>query len=110
MGIMRRGSLNTEGAMASGEVTSPTLSSKDRRTRVGTRLVYFFPKLNKSIKLLMAGPFRGTYGFSLVATGLGRLSRLRSVTGAKCQLASMNFRIETWSLYACETWPALVWG
>jgi hypothetical protein len=31
------------------------------------------------------------------AIGLGRLSRLRALSGARRQLRSMNFRIETWS-------------
>ncbi len=93
-GIKRRSLLTAEGATDSGEVKSPTLS-QNMRQGWGTRFIYFFPKLNRSIKLPMAGLFSGTYGFSFVATGLGKLSRLRSVTGARCQLASMNFRIET---------------
>ena len=48
----------------------------------------------------MAGLFVGTYGLSAEATGLGKLSRLRVVTGGTAQFASMNFRIETWSEYS----------
>jgi len=42
--------------------------------------------------------FTGTYGLLLYVWGFGRLSRLRPVSGARCQLRSMNFRIEAWSL------------
>ena len=60
-----------------------------------TKTIHFLSKLNKSIKLPMAGLFRGTYGLSLLVMGFGKLSRLRLVTGASFQLASMNFKTET---------------
>ena len=56
---------------------------------------YLAEKLNRSNKSPMAGVFNGTYGLLLLATGLGKLSRLRVVTGARSQLRSTNFRIET---------------
>ena len=46
----------------------------------------------------------------MLGIGLGRLSRLRPVSGGSPQLYSMNFRIETWSLYWCEMCPAVVYG
>ena len=52
-------------------------------------------KLNKSNKSPIAGPFVGTYGSLGVVTGLGKLSRLRLVTGGKLQFLSMNLRMET---------------
>jgi hypothetical protein len=36
-------------------------------------------------------------GLLLLVTGLGKLSRLRPVSGASPQFASINFRIEAWS-------------
>ena len=45
----------------------------------------------------MAGLLSGTYSFFDEAIGLGKLSRLRVETVSIPQLASMNFRIETWS-------------
>src|SRR4030081_1398605 len=56
------------------------------------------PKWNRSIRLPIAGLFNGTYGLLWLVTGLGKLSRLRAVRGASPQLASMNFRIEAWSV------------
>jgi hypothetical protein len=53
----------------------------------------------------MAGPLTGAYLLGPRCTGLGRLSRLRLLTGARPQLRSMNLRIETWSVYSCETRP-----
>src|SRR5438105_15914887 len=55
------------------------------------------PKLNRSLRSPIAGLFNGTYGLLLLVMGLGKLSRLRAVSGASPQLASMNFRIEAWS-------------
>src|SRR5579883_798032 len=52
------------------------------------------PKLNRSMRLPMAGLFLGTYGLFLSARGFGRLSRLRSVRGFNPQFASMNFTTE----------------
>ena len=47
----------------------------------------------------IAGMFTGTYGSPACGViGLGRLSRLRCVSGFRCQLRSMNFAIETWSV------------
>ena len=51
-----------------------------------------------SIRSPIAGRLVGTYGLAGVATGFGRLSRLRVVTGLKPQFASMNFSVETWSV------------
>ena len=55
-------------------------------------------KSKKSIMSPIAGLLSGTYGLLLLATGLGKLSRLRLVSGESFQFASMNFRIETWSV------------
>ena len=68
----------------------------------------FPPKLNKSVRSPRAGLFDGAYGSVTLGIGLGRLSRLRSVIGGSAQLYSMNFKIETWSLYWCEMCPAEV--
>src|ERR1700704_5280634 len=56
------------------------------------------PKLNRSVRSPIAGLFNGTYGLLWLVTGLGKLSRLRAVSGASPQLDSMNFRIEAWSV------------
>ena len=53
------------------------------------------PKSNSSNRSLIAGLLSGTYGFSGNANGLGKLSRLRCVTGGKFQFRSMNLRMET---------------
>ena len=58
----------------------------------------------------MAGLFVGTYGLPLLAIGFGSLSRPNFVTGGSFQLASMNFKIETWSAYSCEMCPGAVNG
>jgi hypothetical protein len=46
-------------------------------------------------KSLIAGLFSGTYGFAKAVAGLGKLSRLRDVTGPTFQFLSMNLRMET---------------
>ena len=78
------------------------ISRTTPREKWGTRLAatYFLwgLKLNQSIMSPIAGLFNGTYGLSLAVTGLGKLSRPRLVTGLNPQFASMNFRIETWSV------------
>jgi hypothetical protein len=57
-------------------------------------------KVNMSNRSLIAGLFSGTYGLSFMVLGLGKLSRLRWLTGGKFQLRSMNFSRETWSEYS----------
>ena len=52
-------------------------------------------KSNSDIRSPIAGPFVGTYGSDPLATGFGRLSRLRPDSGGRPQLASMNFSTET---------------
>ena len=59
------------------------------------RLSRPLPKSNSSNRSLIAGLLSGTYGLLNSATGLGKLSRLRSVTGGKLQFRSMNLRIDT---------------
>jgi hypothetical protein len=54
-------------------------------------------KSNASNRSSSAGLLVGTYGLFFAIFGLGRLSRLRVVSGWSFQLRSMNFRIETWS-------------
>ncbi len=55
-------------------------------------------KSNMSNRSPTAGMFLGTYGWSGSMCGLGRLSRLRPVSGFKCQFRSMNFTTDAWSL------------
>ena len=47
----------------------------------------------------------GTYGLPTGEIGLGRLSRLRVVSGGKRQLRSMNLSSDAWSAYVCTTAP-----
>jgi hypothetical protein len=69
---------------------------RSRRNGPDMRLRYgAVGKLNRSNKSPMAGPFVGTYGSLDAVTGLGKLSRLRLVTGGKLQFLSMNLRMET---------------
>src|SRR5580700_5513758 len=69
---------------------------RSRRNGPDMRLRYgAVGKLNRSNKSPMAGPFVGTYGSLGAVTGLGKLSRLRLVTGGKLQFLSMNLRMET---------------
>src|SRR5579872_2808791 len=97
------------GATTEGEKLKRSADSKKRRQSrmrwltpvlAGTNVVCGYllagvPNVNMSIKSPMAGLFTGTYGLLAVATGLGKLSRLRLVTGFNPQLASMNFKTET---------------
>src|SRR5271170_7052231 len=73
-----------------------------RTSRRDRRLTYLPPptlapeaKSNSSNKSLIAGLLSGTYGLFGSANGLGKLSRLRCVTGGKFQFRSMNLRMET---------------
>src|SRR5215467_11412669 len=70
-------------------------TSRKMREKWGSGSEKIRQKVKKSNISPIAGEFSGTYGLALVATGLGKLSRLRVVTGARFQLRSMNFRIET---------------
>src|SRR5262249_50691488 len=54
-------------------------------------------KSNMSKRSLTAGMLSGTYGLLAATSGFGRLSRLRPVSGARCQLRSMNFTTDAWS-------------
>src|SRR5690242_741152 len=49
---------------------------------------------NIDIRSPTAGPLIGWYGWSGMATGSGRLSRLRGDNGGSRQLRSMNLRID----------------
>jgi hypothetical protein len=76
--------LNTGTQRIARKSNAPASLSKNADTRVGypsNYSDYGLGNLNKSIRLPMAGVFRGTWGLLLVAIGLGRLSRLRSLTG-----------------------------
>ena len=52
------------------------------------------PKSNMSNRSPIAGMLVGMYGELALMIGLGRLSRLRSVSGFSSQLRSMNFTTE----------------
>jgi len=55
-------------------------------------------KSKRSNRSLIAGLLVGAYLLAAVLyVGFGRLSRLRAEMVGRCQLCSMNFRIETWS-------------
>ena len=54
-------------------------------------------KSNALNRSSIAGLLVGTYGFSFVAFGFGRLSRLRAVSGDSLKFRSINFVMETWS-------------
>src|SRR6516165_288841 len=54
-------------------------------------------KSNMSKRSPIAGMLTGTYGLPPAVMGLGRLSRVRAVSGFKRQLRSMNFSTDAWS-------------
>ena len=59
-------------------------------------------KSNASNRSSSAGLLVGTYGLFFAIFGLGRLSRLRVVSGWSFQLRSMNLRIEVKSAVSAE--------
>src|SRR5271165_611191 len=71
------------------------LRRKAEARALGRRVAFRGQNRNRFIRSPMAGRLDGTYGSTSLITGLGSRSRLRSDSGGRCQLRSINFNTDT---------------